>query len=292
MIERNYGCLSMLLFTKNESIESSQKYCVILQDDNRNAYSHNMNPQGLMRKRTICLLTFLLILFGCLVGCGPSERELNGEVFVVTQGGQNIRLGLVEVGVFAESDIIPFIQKKLQRAKYEKRELETVLDSVKKASEQSAKELAYLRKQMKVNSEGTDELSLNELRYRLDWQIKNLLLFKEAGERHDKRLKEHFDVLKLIHSYLEGEFYLSGLPEPLQTTKTDSDGEFNFKLKPGKYAIAAKSSRKIIDSSEAYYWLIWLTIDGVPTKKLMLSNDNLFETHCADCIIKTADLLY
>lgn len=258
-----------------------------------NAYSHNINPRGLMRNRTICLFTFLLILLGCLVSCGPSEKELNGEVFVVTQGGQNIKLGLVEVGVFAESDIIPFIQQKLQKAKSETGELEPVRDSLKKAYEQLVKEREYLKKQIKINElneKEINELPSIEVIYRSYRQLDYLKRLLEGTARYQKRFKEYLDVLKLILSYSEGKFYLSNLPEPLQTTKTDSDGKFSFKLKPGKYALAAKSSRKVIDSTEEYYWLIWLTVDSVPTKKIMLSNDNLFETYCADCIIKADDL--
>jgi hypothetical protein len=36
--------------------------------------------------------------------------------------------------------------------------------------------------------------------------------------------------------------------------------------------------------------VIWLTVDGSQSKKIMLSNDNLFETHCSECNIKSADL--
>src|SRR5688572_670307 len=41
------------------------------------------------------------------------ETEVRGEVFIVTKGRQNIKLGLVEVTALPEEKIRPFIEKKL-----------------------------------------------------------------------------------------------------------------------------------------------------------------------------------
>ena len=102
--------------------------------------------------------------------------------------------------------------------------------------------------------------------------------------------RNEFDSMNAQYiAYKSYPFYLAGLPTPFTTAKTDADGKFSLKLKPGKYVLAAISSRTVGTDTEKYCWLVWLTVDPNQSKRVMLSNDNLFETNCSDCLVHLTD---
>lgn len=51
------------------------------------------------------MLAFLLVGFGVLGGCSR-KREVTGQVFVVTKGGENVKLGLVGIHVVGEERLM------------------------------------------------------------------------------------------------------------------------------------------------------------------------------------------
>ena len=54
----------------------------------------------------------VFVLFLTVGSCGSRRGQLKGEVFIVTKGGENIKLGLVEVTVVPETDIGAAIEKR------------------------------------------------------------------------------------------------------------------------------------------------------------------------------------
>src|SRR3982751_1188456 len=60
--------------------------------------------------RKMFLLPAFLLLTSCAVF--KSEVELKGNVFIVTNGAQNVKLGLVEVRTIPEGDFKKFLDKK------------------------------------------------------------------------------------------------------------------------------------------------------------------------------------
>src|SRR5438093_426951 len=62
---------------------------------------------------TRVLHSFLILTFLAFTSCHVQrEGDLTGEVFIVTQGGDNKKLGLVQVGLFKPDIILPHLQKK------------------------------------------------------------------------------------------------------------------------------------------------------------------------------------
>lgn len=57
------------------------------------------------------------------------------------------------------------------------------------------------------------------------------------------------------------------------------------------YVIAAKAQRRVFDSTEEYYWLIWVSLDGQESKQVMLTNKNLMGDDSPDCVFKVKDLI-
>ena len=58
-----------------------------------------------------------------------------------------------------------------------------------------------------------------------------------------------------------------------------------------KYVIAAKAQRRVFDSTEQYYWLIWISVDGDQGKPVMLTNNNLMGEDSPDAVFKLKELI-
>jgi hypothetical protein len=77
--------------------------------------------------------------------------------------------------------------------------------------------------------------------------------------------------------------YFDGLPAAVAQAKTDADGKFSMSLPVGDYVLAAATSRAIFKDMEQYYWLVKLDPND-QSQSLMLSNDNMVQTKCRECI--------
>jgi hypothetical protein len=81
----------------------------------------------------------LAILIVGALGCSR-EGQLTGEVFIVTQGGENVRLGLVEVRAIPEDQVKQFIAKKQAQIKQEQARLMGAMESSKAAQDKARAE--------------------------------------------------------------------------------------------------------------------------------------------------------
>jgi hypothetical protein len=57
-------------------------------------------------------LILILASFLALTGCKPKQTTLSGQVFIVTQGAENVKLGDVEILLVEKSQATDFLQKK------------------------------------------------------------------------------------------------------------------------------------------------------------------------------------
>ncbi len=152
-------------------------------------------------------LLFILAFLVLSTACGSKEGQLTGEVFIVTRGGQNVRLGLVEVRAIPAETLTPFIIAKMAPAKEE-------------------------------------ELNAPE-------------------------------------------YFFEGLPVAVASAMTDADGKFSMTLnRKQRYALAAHATRNIGDTTEKYFWLFWVSLDGKGSKRILISNDTLFEVPHADAVVR------
>ncbi len=231
-------------------------------------------------KTNIIFLSFIIWTLSLILGCSPSEKDVLGDAFIVTSGGQNIKLGLVEIYIYSESSVQPIIQPRIQTAKVEisrltptENKLQEEEDKLEKAYE--AAEYHHDHAFHSINS--SEEKSYARVLKSLD--------------KLNAKLSEHQKHLRKMLEYVEGRFYISDLPTPMFKTKTDADGKFTLKLKPGKYALAASSSRVVGEGyPEEYYWLIWIIVDLKQQNKIMLNNDNLFERNSKENLINLTEL--
>src|SRR5262245_59565928 len=64
-------------------------------------------------------VTVMILAIGLFWMLLPRESELTGEVFIVTEGRANVKIGLVEVGAVSESEMKKYLAVALPRANAE-----------------------------------------------------------------------------------------------------------------------------------------------------------------------------
>ncbi|MCS3664509.1 molecular chaperone GrpE (heat shock protein) [Salinibacter ruber] len=84
--------------------------------------------------RSRLLLPLLAVLF--ILGACQSEGKLTGEVFIVTEGRENIEMGLVEVKAFQSPNMDEYIRNRYDesksRAKHTSKKVDNLLDSLRR----------------------------------------------------------------------------------------------------------------------------------------------------------------
>lgn len=197
-------------------------------------------------------LLFLLIFSLCLVSCGSKETEITGEIFIVTKGADNIKLGAISVRAIPESVIKGHLDGS-----------QTTADRAFKSSQD------YYSSCGKY-AENLGFLSVEQLEER---QFEMNKCYSRAAEMRDEIAAAYFE----------------NLPPALAQTMTDSNGKFTLKIpKTGKYVIAASSARSVLDKTEKYYWLVWAEADG-KQQQIILSNNNMAGSDSPDSAIKFAE---
>lgn len=93
-----------------------------------------------------------------------------------------------------------------------------------------------------------------------------------------------------ITSWRLGRVYFARLPEPLASVKTDADGKFDVIVKRNEpVVLAAHASRRVMNKTETYYWLVRYTLDGDADGRVFLSNDNLATSGAKESLILTPE---
>lgn len=209
---------------------------------------------------------------------GILERkgQLEGEVFVVTKGGQNYKLGLVATALYSLDTLKPYLDQKKKEADTELARLAPLIESAKAAKD----------------SKETAERAAFEAELHANYSDPNRRPLEAAAEKarseRDAARNAYYDLLSERRHFLSGSYYFDALPEPIVTTQTNSDGKFAIEVPTkGQFAIAATAKRSVGDSTEHYYWLTQISLDGAPKKTIMLSNNNLTSEGSSDSLITT-----
>lgn len=197
------------------------------------------------------LLPAYLVAMFLLVGCG--KQEISGQVFIVTQGMGNIKLALVEVGAIPQEEFDQYLKAK----------------QVLKLEQQGRLAPKYVPAKKELG----DAFSKLSSPFTFEGPV---------FEMYSEVVKRTKDVIVEYEAFDNSQYILGTLPPAKFISKSDADGKFALSLPKGKYVVSAKSGRKIGDSSETYYWLV--KIDESTPSNLMLSNDNLLESKCSECI--------
>ena len=205
---------------------------------------------------------FALVASVLSLASAQEMRTIEGQVFIRTEGAETFKLSLVDVLVFEKKVLEENLQKKREIAK-------PLYEYLEPFAKQVGEEYVRADKAVKA-AIGRGDGSFNKA---LDARS------KIADVKRGLRWAADYTM--------SADYYFSGLPQPLQTTKTDADGKFSFKVPGGSYVLAAFSSRKVGKDTESYHWMLKVTADA--DKKVMFANDNLCSNDSADSVIIALD---
>jgi hypothetical protein len=200
-------------------------------------------------------LVFALFVTGC-----SREREISGQIFVVTQGRENVKMGLVGVHVVSE------VQLKTIGTE--------ILRDYKQARQEHEQSQAQARADLAAVQQFESDLNL---------LVPSGLTVPEAdefrAEIESRRKTLKSDGEDPFQSSLLGKALAVRLFEKLPSTaaKTDADGRFTIKAK-GKVWLLARSARTVGKNEETYFWAA--AADPATTQNqnaILLSNDSLIE---------------
>lgn len=222
--------------------------------------------KGIPMKPTAISLFIILLVTGCSRG-----KTITGEIFIVTQGGQNYKLGLVNVGLIQSEKLKSHLDAKIKEANIK---INPIYNDYKQLKDSIAL-LAGLGDEYDRKIRNWTDESLPGL----DKKLK--LLYKARSVAYDKlRLLNKLAPVETIYlTYTSGDYFLSNLPKLDDSSKTDSDGQFKLIVPNNeKYFIVASASRSVGEKKEYYYWMIEYPNSSFrEDQKILLSNDNLFD---------------
>ena len=221
-------------------------------------------------------VAFFALAFSALriLSFAEDAKTIDGQVFITTQGGETIKLSLVEVILFDEKTITDNMQKKIEAAK------------------PICEYLQGLETPFEENLEIAQDVE-NAAKDDADQNTSPAALARALAE--EKIARAHMDTVKARIAYdmargladytHSSSYYFGKLPTLLQSIKTDADGKFAFQVPPGRYVLVARATRKVREDVEFYNWMVRVKVDS--DQKIMLANDNLSSSGSQDSLVLT-----
>ena len=208
-----------------------------------------------MKPLPLLALTLGFIL--CTMGCSP-DRQVSGQVFVVTKGRENVKMGLVHIHAVTAEQLAPIAAELLKTCK------QADLKERQALAEQVA-DLAALR-QFETELGALQPVGLNLPEFRA-WQEESAQR-RSSGAARDTESTDSEALL--LRAFLFDRL-------PVAEGKTDADGRFNLNLKSSpKVWLLAQAERTTGKDTERYFWAHAVK-DGRDTNPVLLSNDSLVE---------------
>ncbi|MDB4747719.1 hypothetical protein OAF95_05535 [Akkermansiaceae bacterium] len=197
----------------------------------------------------------LVFLSGCQSDSPKEEVEVEGQVFVVTKGRENIKMGLTPIYVVSDEEfqkIAAELAEEIQSFRVEGIQWEANSEARTK----------FIRALLAMEERGWAKPALAALREEV------------AAGMAEHLLKNRF----LVHEDLERSKVLLFSMMPEATTKTDADGKFKISLSSKSWLIA-QGQRSVGKESEDYLWIAPI---GEPEKasksSLLISNDSGYDS--------------
>jgi hypothetical protein len=218
----------------------------------------------------------------------PTLGELAGEVFIVTAGRVNVKLGLVDVYALQQSDALAFAEQRENQAAAESRKLQE--------QQQREKDGLVLARERLAAAQAADE---REWKQSLRYPPSSPAHLPYDGEKHQKALnraraenQRWITSIAATSSSLARlrtpETLCAALPQGFAHTKTDSEGRFSLMVpRTGTFVVAAATSRAVLGRSESYCWFFTVSLGGADSKKIHLSNDNLTDANAPESLFQT-----
>jgi hypothetical protein len=223
---------------------------------------------------------------------GPSGGFIAGQVFIVTRGAENVRLGQLKVCLVPREKFDELHVN--ERATAEITKLEQALATARSLADEREHLVSRIKEDYSVLLTQRDELvgrlssaQLMHVKYgaaQEEIKRKDDLLghFKSelervAGDSYDE-CRRIMEARKLIPQALASATYDHLLPKSM-ISKTDADGRFRFECSPDRdYVIFTRGNRLTPSGSgERYEWFVSARPSRDEKRQVLLTNDNLIE---------------
>lgn len=241
------------------------------------------------RVSVIPIATVLLAIVVASTNCRQVKQgTLDGDVFIVTAGAENLKLGLVEVRILPYEETMKSIAQTTAQATQEIATLQPKLDAARKGVE-SAK--ARGRALGQESTAKVDQISsANDYEAAADEANAAIDRYGGALQGIGTAKRTLAEVEEQIRAQNSGARYFASLPSPLASVKTDADGKFSIQLdRNATVVLAAFATRQMIGKAEKYHWLIKISLDGQSSKRIFLSNDNLATSASKDSLVHVVE---
>jgi hypothetical protein len=252
-------------------------------------------------------------LLSCIAVSGCGEKEINGQVFVVTKGRDTIKLSLTDVAAYSEEEFAAALKvvadhpkrvemrsaivdanKMLKNMRDEGPALKSDYEAKRAAAESMevslSAQLATVSQQVDeaVKTKGrfsqAIEVSIGGERVPIEQAKGKLELAADAVQKNiDGQEAMVGNLMSHLAAMDSVEWNFAHFPSAKYTNKTDAEGKFALRVPAGRYVLAARSSRAVFDKSEQYHWLVKVDA-STDARQVFLSNDNFFETECGTCV--------
>ena len=229
-------------------------------------------------------------------GRSSSDITVDGEVFIATQGGQNVKLGLVEIGLIPMDLLVQHSKQKQDEREQALAQLDPKIKEAEKESEALKKEWERLRDKRKEASEASmSVLHAKPMNWRAYGEASRVE--DEAGKAEREAAKPWNDAARKAGRlrseravFFSASFFLDGIPPAIRVTKTNSDGRFHV-IVPGNgsFALSATASRHVGDKVEKYYWAVKVDTAAGVNQTINLANDNMTSSAAPQSVIHTLE---
>lgn len=186
------------------------------------------------------------------------DVTIQGQVFVVTNGGSNVKLALVNVMAYRE------------------RELLAQIDSIREIDKDERNRASVSAAEAKAVTDAA-KMKLNESERGISQNAENL-----ARSEYLSAAGNTIRAERELQALSNARYIVEKLNNPLAVAKSDADGNFEMRLPVGKYVLVALATRMAGNKTEMYEWTV--RVDAKKLAKVMLSNDNMVGQSCAACV--------
>jgi len=188
------------------------------------------------------------------------DGELTGDVFVVTTGGARCSLGSVVLNAIPEEALKKHLERRMAGGERESRKLPREIAAVAATLEKTRAEENRLWTIQKADPDNLRKLKAWSVVYN-----KTKAITKQLEDLQAQRQR-----------LISGEHFFQDLPSPISSATTSADGKFTLAIpRDGRYGIVARVSRELPGDMQKCFWFVWVSLDGVHSKRLRLNNDNM-----------------
>ena len=204
-------------------------------------------------------------------GRASADGELTGDIFVVARRKERHSLRLVVVHAIPEDALKNHLERRTAQRALRSGKLQREIDAL-------ATTLAEAR---------AEENRLWTIQKQDDSNLQKAKAWSVAYT-NTKTITRQLEDLRTRRQHLSSaEDFLEDLPAAISTATTDADGTFTLAIpRDGRYGIVAHASRALDDEEQTYVWFVWISLDGEPAKRLVLSNNNVVGAGSADAALQ------